>query len=440
MTAEERTKLIESKKKKADHPERLWCRDEWRLFDVWRVPVDALLLNIENRRFAAERKLVEEKLGRALDPENSQVDEESVVAILLYANIDVDGDRVVGKPSKDYDALRKDWENRKQETPFWIRPDGTVRNGNRRLAMVKRLRIEKGADGREYVDAIVLDKDDISEDDLFEMEQREQLTENLKVRYTDINLLLSLKEAAEARDIDWVDSESIETVAAELQHLAGGDQVYAAIQLQAIRYMDAYLEDSSATGQYQKLLRQVERFRDVGKLMARIEQDFADDAPDILKLAFAAIRAGNPHGDIRAIRKMFIEDKARYRKLLKQVEKEEEKWEEERGPSLEDPVLAAPVAEPGDDDDDAEVPGPVVPNYPGEKVMAAIKNAIDGMNATALDVPSTIEQALNRLESLTTVPGRLEKELDGDQGEAIRDGLKRVVTWADDIKKILKAK
>ena len=44
------------------------------------------------------------------------------------------------------------------------------------------------------------------------MEQREQLTEDFKVRYTDINLLLALKDAAITRNIDWADAESIERV------------------------------------------------------------------------------------------------------------------------------------------------------------------------------------------------------------------------------------
>src|SRR5262249_48757758 len=150
------------------------------------------------------------------------------------------------------------WIRRRQESPLWIRPDGLVRNGNRRLAMLRRLQREEGLEGHEYVDVVVLDPDEIDEVALFDMEQREQLTENLKVRYTDINLLLAIRAAAMGRGIDWSDPEDIDRVAGELQHIIGNDQRYAVVQLNTIKYMDAYLDDSGQPGQYHKLIRQIE--------------------------------------------------------------------------------------------------------------------------------------------------------------------------------------
>ena len=120
---------------------------EWKNVPIVKVRITALVLNIDNRRFAAERKLFEEQLGREFDPENRDNDALSVEAILLDRNLQADGDRVTGTPGKDYLALRQDWHRRQQESPFWIRPDGTVRNGNRRLAMLRRLRRDEGAGG-----------------------------------------------------------------------------------------------------------------------------------------------------------------------------------------------------------------------------------------------------------------------------------------------------
>ena len=204
---------------------RLWVLGQWKNIPVLRVPVSALVLNIDNRRFAAERQLFEQQLGHSLDPENSEDDALSVEAILLDRDLVLDGSRVVGKPNKDYVALRQDWQRRKQETPFWILADGSVRNGNRRLAMLRRLQREEGAEGYEYVEAVVLDTLGINELAIFEMEQREQLTEDYKVRYTDINLLLAIKAAAEDKEIDWYDDESISTVAGELQHVMRNNRV-----------------------------------------------------------------------------------------------------------------------------------------------------------------------------------------------------------------------
>lgn len=441
MTAEERRRTINDRKEKTDRKERVWVKDDWQLFDVCRVPVEALLLNVDNRRFAAERKLMEEKLGHPLDPENSPDDERSVISILLDSGLDVDGNIVIGQPSKDFEALKTDWLRRKQERPFWIRPDGTVRNGNRRLAMLKRVRQEGGLEGTEWVDAIILEPTRIDEQELFELEQREQLTEDFKVRYTDINLLLALRDAAIAQGIDWADPADIERVAGVLQHVAGGDTAYATIQLQAIRYMDEYLKDSNAPGQYHKLVRQVERFRDVGKVMARIEADYPDDAPDMLRLTFAAIRAGNPHGDIRAVRKMFVEDRERFRLLVADIEKDEAGWEPPTEAGLGNPTLIGERESAEADEAETELPGPAVPNYPTDRVKKRIKNAIDGFfAASTLDVASTLEQVLNRLYALTADPNRLIEVLTGESEPEVRERLERIIAWAEQAKKYLSGK
>lgn len=431
MNADERRRLILERKEATGRKFRLWCKDTWKEFETFRVPVESLLLNADNRRFAAERKLHEEKLGHSLDPENNPDDEQSIISILLDSGHQVDGNRVTGKPSKDYESLRTDWLSRKQETPFWIRPDGSVRNGNRRLAMIHRLRKDVGLEGNEWVDVVILDPKEITEADLFEMEQREQLTENLKVRYTDINLLLALRDAALGRQIDWADPATIERVAGELQQAAGGDKGYALIQLYAIKYMDAYLADSNRPGEYQMVLRQVERFRDVGKNMVRMEADYPDDSADMMRLAFAAIRAGNKHGDIRALRKMFLEDRPRFTALLKLVEKEEEPWEKATGTQLANPDLSVIDAPQEDEGDGDNPPGPVVPDYPVDRVNETIKNTIDGfVAANTLNVRSALYQVWSRLEPLDGA--KLQKAIQDDAEGDLKTLLDRIVKWAKD--------
>ena len=435
MNARERRDVIQSRKESTDRTVRLWCKDQWRNFPVTRVPVDALLLNVDNRRFAAERTLMESKLGRSLDPENSEDDEISVMSILLDAGHDVDGNLVKGAPSQDYEGLKADWLRRQQATPFWIRPDGTVRNGNRRLAMLKRLRNE-GITGTEWVDAVILNSghpDHIDEHDVFEMEQREQLTEDFKVRYTDMNLLLTLRQAAIDSRVDWFDPESIKGVGGQLQEVAGGNQAYAIIQLRAIKYMDAYLQDANAQGEYHKLLRQVERFRDIGKLMSLVEEDYEDDATDVLQLVFAAVRAGNPHGDIRAIRKMFLEDRVRYERLQEQVESDEEEWEKTGANEIGDPDLSSESDEDEFDDADTDREMPTqTSGYPQRQVQRRIKNAIDGYQASQLEVLDTLEQVLSRLRILSSASDRLVEALDGPRADEAKDMLTGIIQWADE--------
>lgn len=433
MNAAERTELIASRKQRAARPpEHLWARDKWTDFDVWQVPVAGLLLNVDNRRFAAERTLIEEQLGHTLDPENSPVDDRALEALLLDTNISVEGDSVVGKPGKDYQALRADWRRRKQEAPIWIRPDGLVRNGNRRLAMLKRLQRDEGLEGYEYIDAVILPESEIDEVALFDMEQREQLTENLKLRYTDINLLLAIRSAAEAHGIDWFNPEDIDRVAGELQHIIGNDRAYAVIQLNAIKYMDAYLQDSGQEGQYHKLLQQIERFRDVGKTMVLVEAQYEDDAAAVLRVLFAAIRAGLPHGTIRELRRLFRQDRDRHARLVQEVERLEAHVEPaiDATTLADPPVIHAPQTE--EDEDEDEPPGPNVPNYPKTAVADAMEDVLDGFAASRTqDVVKTLLQVRNRLEALTDRQSSLAQAILSPNSDQVRAALTAVVEWAD---------
>ena len=79
--------------------------------------------------------------------------------------------------------------------------------------------------------------------------------------------------------------------------------------------MDDYLSSSGSPSEYQKLIGQIERFRDVGKTMTRMLEDYPDDALDMLQLLFASITAGATHGNIRSIGRIFREDRAKYMRL-----------------------------------------------------------------------------------------------------------------------------
>lgn len=413
--------------------QRLWCKDKWQELPKYSVPVDALVLNIDNRRFAAERKLMEEQLGHSLDPENSPNDELSVISILLDTGRHAEGDVVMGTPSKDYSALLKDWQKRGQESPFWIRPDGTVRNGNRRLALLKRLRVQEGIEGTRFVDAIILDPNEINEQELFEMEQREQLTENFKVRYTDVNLLLTLRDAAVAQRIDWNSPEDIERVAGELQEFVQGGRGYAAIQLRAIKYMDDYLTHIESPGEYQKLFSQIERFRDVGKNMTKMLEEYPDDAVDMLQLMFAGISAGIKHGHIRTIGRIFREDRDEYRRLQEKVSSIEQQTTPNT--KLESPDLAAVEADLEDDSGEGNEPAPVVSNYPADPVRSAVLDAIDGFEARNLEIARKLGQAAGRLRPITTA--HISEVLNSPKDSEIRQYLTEIINWAEGVKDLL---
>lgn len=415
--------------KQAQH--KIWVRDDWAYRDVWEVPIERLLLNVDNKRFSSERELVEHKLGRPLDPANNQDDELSIVAILCDASLDVDVEKglAVGTPSKDFVALREDWQNRGQAEPLWIRPDGTVRNGNRRLAMLKRLR-SAGADIN-WVDAIILTVDDVDESELFRMEQREQLTENFKKRYQDVNALLALKDAAELEGIDWEDAESIASVASRLKHYAGRDDAgYASKQLYAIRALDNYLNYINAPGRYSLAARQVEVFREVGLCMSTYE-DEPDEQFELLQAAYAFVQAGSKYGEIRQLRKLFGSDRNQFDDMMRRILKIEEDsgWDPEISqPDVGYPELSdatAPEAE--DPDDDADLGGLVgLEDYPKHDVGQVITGALDRFTASSLDVQRQLDQALARLEVVDlTVLGQLQ----GEAQEGARDVVTSIQMW-----------
>lgn len=430
-TAAERMQAIATRKTKCDEKAKLWIRDAWSTRDVWRVPVDALLLNADNRRFAAERLWAQEQLGRSLDPENYPDDELCIESLLLDKSHRVVDGKISGTPSKDYESLKNDWDRRGQESPFWIRPDGTVRNGNRRLAMIKRDQRESGDSGREWVNAVILDPTEIDEAALLEMEQREQLTENFKVRYNDIDYLLALREAAAIRAVDWFDSSSIDEVAGKLQTTVEKSKAEVLRDLYAVKYMDLFLEDSKQAGQYHLLLRTLETFRDIGRMMITVEADYPDEFDRVLQVLFAGVRAGKKYEDIRQVRQMFRKDRERFDRLVEDISSTETQTRPD-----EQPTLASPSETGADESDDAEDgdeedSGPSVPNYP-KAIGRMFDVAIDGYQSSRQsDALKIIREVVNRLESLAE-GDRLARALkDEKEGSDIRDALKEIVDWAD---------
>lgn len=436
-TAAERTQVIETRKTPCDEKAKLWIRDGWSLADVWKVPVDALLLNVDNRRFAAERLWAQEQLGRSLDPENCPDDELCVESLLLDKSHRVVDGKIIGTASKDYESLKNDWDRRGQETPFWIRPDGTVRNGNRRLAMIKRDQRQGGDSGREWVTAVILDPAEIDEAALLEMEQREQLTENFKVRYNDIDYLLALREAATVRAVDWFDPNSIDEVAGKLQTTVEKSKSEVLRDLYAVKYMDLFLEDSNQPGQYHRLLRMLEIFRDIARMMITVEADYTDDFDRVLQVLFAGVRAGKKYEDIRQVRQMFRKDRARFDRLAEAISEAEMQIQPDNRPTLATPTETAPDEEDDEEDDGGEEGGSSVANYP-PAIGRIIDVAIDRYQASRQsDVLKTIREVVNRLESLTE-GNRLASAIeDGGEGAALKEAVREIVEWAEEHRGLL---
>lgn len=435
MTRDERIAALKEKLDAADErTQRIWAKNAFVDVPVYKAPTDLLILNPSNRRFRAEAQESEEDLGHGLDPLSSADDEESIVSLLLDSDPHVEGTKVVGKPSKDTKGLMLDWDKRGQESPLWIRPDGLVSNGNRRLAMLKRLQAEKGKEGYDWVDVVILDEATYDDDTVFRMETVEQLTEGFKVRYSDLNALLTLKDAAEKLDIDWHDQDSIEETARKIQDLVGNNPSYAKTQLQTIKYMTAYLEWLGKPGQYPLLLRRVERFRDTGKNMAWVAKEDEAREPEMLELCFQAISVGTKHPDLRQIRTMLKTDPNAFEDVAGEVAAIADEADDEEEDT---PVEVSAGTGEEDDDEDDEDDGEeeeVAAASPLSPKKARIRRAL----AVAVQA-SRDSQDTDHLKHVRIAGGRLDKvdaaeilsESSGAELEALRETIEGIIKWAE---------
>ncbi len=448
MDADERTAAIQARMQPADRPEeRLWVTGQWKSFEVKRVPTELLVLNVDNRRFAAERRLFESRLGRSLDPENTPRDQESLEAILLDDNLRVHNDAIVGRPSKDTKALEEDLVNREQERPLWIRPDGTVHNGNRRLAVVRR-RHRAGHERYDWVDVVIIPEEEVDDLALFQMEQHEQLTEDYKVRYTDVNLLLAIRDAAEVHGIDWGDDDDIKRVAEQLRGVMRNNKNYAIKQLYAVKYMEDFLEDLGQADQYELMVNQIERFRDIGTAMRTVARTAPERELDMLEVCYAAVRGSIGYQDIRKIRTMFLEDRDRFDQLVVDVRDAEAGWEPspegdsiiEPEPEGDDDVEDFDDADEFDEDDDEDPDGPSGPNMPdyepGPRVRAAVNRHIDAFRASRGVASATLlDEVLNRMGALS---GEDRTPISADVAlPDVRERLEAVTEWVDQHRDLL---
>lgn len=412
----------------AERRERLWAKGRFQDFDVHLIAVDRLTLNPENRRFRADREAVEAQLGRPLE---LPADEEMVIKLLLDRECRLEGDRLVCQRSKDTSALVNDWTKRGQERPLWIEPDGLVRNGNRRLAMIKRELADGGAE-RDHVEVIILDPAEFDDETLFEMEAREQLTEGLKVRYTEINLLLTLQEAADRHNVDWHSAKSISEVAEEIAPLVGNNAAYARVQLNAVKYMAAYLTHIGHPNEYGRLRGNVEVFRDVGKNMKWIEENDPGRRLEMLDLCFAAVTSGARYPSLRELRRLAGEEPDTFMALVQEVR-------DVRDTAPAEP--AEPTTPPEAEDDDEELDEPealspveaTVADYPRQAVCRVIDLAAQMSRARRSAAPDLDLRLAD--DHLARVPPELLRELlEGPNGARVAQARERILAWADAVR------
>lgn len=153
--------------------------------DVYKLPVNLLRYNVNNGRLAMEMLEISKNIGRSLDPSAPEDAEKIRIQLLALDK---------GKTEE----LKKDLLRVGQEQPGVISSDGTLVNGNRRMAVFEDLHENIDASGKwNYLEVIVLPKN-ISGSDLWKIEAGLQLSQSKVAEYHPVNELLKIKQGLKA--------------------------------------------------------------------------------------------------------------------------------------------------------------------------------------------------------------------------------------------------
>jgi hypothetical protein len=151
--------------------------------EVWNIPIEFLIYNIRNGRFAAELLAEEKKLKRILNPTITQ-DAKIIQRLLLEQ-----------KPSET-EALKANLREHGQTQYGIITFDGAVINANRRMAVLSTLYEETRNTKFQNLRVALLPKN-VSQQDLWRIEAGIQFGKDFILDYPPVNELLKIREGIE---------------------------------------------------------------------------------------------------------------------------------------------------------------------------------------------------------------------------------------------------
>ncbi len=256
-------------------------------FDVWEIPLDALIYNPYNGRIGSVVKSYE-KQSHKLDPEQSQ--DVALIEAFLW-----DSKREANKITLD--SLRKTGQIK-----FGIvSSDGMIIDGNRRASLMNKIRkdpksTQEEKDRCSYFKAVIL-PENASKKEILQLETSFQMGEDEKVDYNPIEKYLKCKDLEDegfTRD--------------EIASFMGITKKDVDLDLEILDLMDQYLSFYEYDGIYtmaeghedsfQKLNTALKQYKaGVSNMWAYTEQDLTN----LLGVAFDYIRLNLPQDDIRDI-------------------------------------------------------------------------------------------------------------------------------------------
>lgn len=325
---------------------------------VYRLPLSSLIYNIRNGRFAAELREHEATLARRLEPE--KLDDALEIESLLL------------KDSLKAEFLRDDIKRVGQMDPGVITDDGAIIDGNRRVAVLRRLHEETGEARFTYFEAARLPFD-VSAKDLWNIEAGIQLSVDLQASYGPINELMKIKEGIEC-------GHSPRQVALVLGGENNEDTV--AQKLDRLKLIESYLGYIGKDYKYSEAERKVEHFIDLQNIMRRRDwkEMPAAEKSRMLTAAFELIRCGVAHLRIREMSKL-VKDKDARREFVNNVK-------EKGGAPVNQPIPEKELADVSIEDEIREIKEVISTPPTQDKQSDATQEEAEEENGQALPEPT----------------------------------------------------
>lgn len=164
--------------------------------EIYKVPVKILKYNFDNVRISAEKAKVEQdRSGVPLNPMNES-DQKLVEQVLLTS-------KFYSKTATE--DLLEDIKKKGLEEPAIVTIDGVIWNGNRRIAILNKLRHDTGEQKYDYVNIVRLPA--LSFKELKKLERRLQMQKDWKQSYGPIQTRLDIRQSL--KDSSWTVPEII---------------------------------------------------------------------------------------------------------------------------------------------------------------------------------------------------------------------------------------
>ncbi len=289
MTKEERKELLAGIQEKQPFATgyQLLYRGSLQPFNVWEIPLDALIYNQYNGRIGSVVKSFENQ-NHKLEPEKAE--DSKIIENFLWES-------KISANTNTLDSLRKTGQIK-----FGIVTcDGLIIDGNRRASLMNRIRhsnkcTQEEKDRCAYFKAVIL-PDSATKKDILQLETSFQMGEDQKVDYNPIEKYLKCKDLEDAgftRD--------------EIASFMGIAKKDVDLNLEILELMDQYLAYNDYDGIYTLANGHEDSFQKLNAAMKQYKQGVANmwaytetDLNDMLCVAFDYIRLNLPQNDIRDI-------------------------------------------------------------------------------------------------------------------------------------------